>query len=71
MDTLRAELLAEIGPRTHIADLCARALQEINMKAARIAILEQEIKRLRKEPTPLQPHRQTRAKPLRLVSLRH
>ena len=47
MPDLRTELLAEIGPRTHVADLCRRALQELNMKSVRIAVLEDELRRLR------------------------
>ena len=49
MADLRMELAAEIGPKTHVADLCRRAMQEINMKAARIAVLEQELERLRSD----------------------
>ncbi len=49
MTDLRAELLAEIGPNTHVADLCRRAMQDINLKAARVAVLEQTLERLRSD----------------------
>lgn len=44
---LRDELLAEVGPRTHIADLCGRASDELLIKQMKIDQQQREIGRLR------------------------
>lgn len=44
---LRDELLAEVGPKTHIADLCGRAADELLIKQMKIDQLEREVVKLR------------------------
>lgn len=44
---LRDELLGEVGPKTHIADLCGRAADELLIKQMRIDQQEREIERLK------------------------
>lgn len=44
---LRDELLAEVGPKTHIADLCGRASDELMIKQMKIDQQQREIVRLR------------------------
>lgn len=44
---LRDELLAEVGPKTHIAELCGRAADELLIKQMKIDQQAREIDRLR------------------------
>ncbi len=44
---LRDELLAEVGPKTHIADLCGRASDELLIKQMKIDQQKREIEKLR------------------------
>lgn len=44
--TLRAELLAEVGPSTHISDLCGRAADELLIREMKIAQLDRQIRGL-------------------------
>ena len=44
---LRDELLAEVGPKTHIADICGRAADELLIKQMKIDLQERELIRLR------------------------
>jgi hypothetical protein len=44
---LREELLAETGPKTHVAELCGRAADELIIKEMVIAVRDREIEMLR------------------------
>lgn len=44
---IRDELLAEVGPKTHIADICGRAADELLIKQMKIDQQVREIERLR------------------------
>jgi len=44
---LRDELLAEVGPKTHIANICGRAADDLLIKEMKIDQQEREINRLR------------------------
>ena len=44
---LRDELIAEVGPKTHVADLCGRAADELLIKEMKIDQQERQIERLR------------------------
>lgn len=44
---LREELLAETGPKTHVAELCGRAADELIIKEMVIEQRDREIERLR------------------------
>ncbi len=43
---LRDELLAEVGPNSHIADLCGRAADELLIREMKIAQLDRQIRGL-------------------------
>ena len=44
---LRDELLAQVGPKNHIADICGRAADELLIKHIKIQQQAREIDRLR------------------------
>ncbi len=44
---LRDELLAEVGPKTHVSDICGRAADELLIKQMKIDQQRREIDRLR------------------------
>lgn len=54
--TLRDELLAQVGPRTHIADICGRAADELMIKEMKIEQQDREIERLRNVLSEMQGH---------------
>jgi len=44
---IRDELLAEVGPKTHVADICGRAADEILIKQMKIDQQKREIERMK------------------------
>lgn len=53
---LREELLAEVGPKTHVADICGRAADELLIKEMKIDQQAREIERLRQSINAMQGH---------------
>lgn len=53
---LREELLAEVGPKTHVADICGRAADELLIKEMKIEQQAREIERLRRAVAEMQGH---------------